>query len=222
MADSTRFIFCFLLGAFLSLPVHAQKNDWLIIPGQRLGPISQTTTRADLDQLFGKSNVRDQPVDSGEGPEPATRVFPAKPNEALTVYWAGKQIANILVCYPDTPSKCKWHTSDGITIGTESQRLQSLNGRPFQFVAWGSDAGGNITSWQTGKFASLFNEGATYKLWLTLDYPQLPDGPTPDQRKWVDKVNGRDNLRLSSQDAAVRHLKPTVTRLTLVFSRLQP
>ena len=35
----------------------AQKIDWLIVPGQRVGPITASTTRAELDAMFGKENV---------------------------------------------------------------------------------------------------------------------------------------------------------------------
>ena len=54
----------------------------------------------------------------------------------------------------------------------------------------------NWSSWRAGKLARRFGEGATSQLWLTLDYPQPPDGPTAEQSKWVEKVNGPDNVRL--------------------------
>jgi hypothetical protein len=76
----------------------------------------------------------------------------------------------------------------------------------------------NWSSWRAGKLARRFGEGATSQLWLTLDYPQPPDGPTAEQSKWVEKVNGPDNVRLSSRDEAVVHLQPTVSRLAMVFS----
>ena len=41
----------------------AQKNDWLIVPGQRVGPVTATTTRADLDAIFGKENVQERNLD---------------------------------------------------------------------------------------------------------------------------------------------------------------
>jgi hypothetical protein len=199
-------------------PVLPQQNDWIIVPGKRLGPIAPNSTRADLDRFFGKANVHDQPVDSGNGPEPATVIYSSTPELALSIFWAGSRISDVMICYPESTTHCKWHTENGITLGVTVDKLETLNGHPFQFVIWGSDAGGNITSWQAGKLAPLFGEGEKRKLWLTIDYPQPPNGPTPEQSKWVGKVNGRDDILLSSQDEAVRHLHPTVSRLVAVFS----
>ncbi len=50
------------------------QNDWTIVPGKRLGPIAASTSRMELKRLFGKSNVEDKPVDTGEGPEPASNL----------------------------------------------------------------------------------------------------------------------------------------------------
>jgi hypothetical protein len=54
----------------------AEQNDWTIVPGQRLGPITAKTTRQDLDRLFGRSNINDRDVDVEEGPEPVTVCLP--------------------------------------------------------------------------------------------------------------------------------------------------
>lgn len=164
-------------------PVPAHQNDWLIVPGKRLGPITPNSTRADLDRFFGKANVDDQPVDSGDGPEPATRVYSATAESALSIFWTGTKISDIMPCYPESTTHCKWHTEDGITLGSTLEKLESLNGRPFQLVMWGSDVGGNITSWRAGKLAPLFGEAAKSKLWLTIAYPQPLDGPTAEQSK---------------------------------------
>jgi len=207
--------------AFSSDPVPAaHHNDWLIVPGKRLGPITPDSTRADLDRFFGKENVRDQPVDSGQGDEPATQVYPTTPETTLSIFWKSTKIRDIVVCYPESTNHCKWHTKEGITLGSTFEKLEALNGRPFQLLQWGSDGGGSITSWRGGHLAPQFGGGANSKLWLTLDYPQSPDGPTPEQHKWVDKVSGA-GVFISSRNEAVRHLHPTVRRLVVVFSTIR-
>ena len=40
--------------ALLAAPMAAQKNDWLIVPGQRVGPITAAATRAELDALLAR------------------------------------------------------------------------------------------------------------------------------------------------------------------------
>ena len=88
----------------------AQQNDWVIVPGKRLGPITPDTSRTDLERLLGKGKVRDQPVETGEGPEPGTVVFPDEPDAALAILWeptlrgdsyydGRKRIREALICY---------------------------------------------------------------------------------------------------------------------------
>jgi hypothetical protein len=193
----------------------AQQNDWLIVSGQRLGPITRTTTRADLDRLFGKSNVTDKDVDTGNGPEPATVVDEATPADSPVIFWNGKQIHDVMICYPDVRAGCRWHTAEGITLGTSVEKLESVNGKPFQVDPWGDDLGGSVVSWQGGKLEN-------HKLGVILGYPESPDGPTAEQRKWVQQVSLPNVKVLSSDDEAVRQMHPTVERLYFQFAPTNP
>jgi hypothetical protein len=76
----------FALVVLCAVSALAQQNDWLIVPGKRLGPITSDVTRADLDRLFDKASVKDKPVDSGEGPELATVVFPKMPAAGIAIF----------------------------------------------------------------------------------------------------------------------------------------
>ncbi len=194
----------------------ADQNDWLIVPGKRLGPITPDTTRADLDRFFGKANVQDQPVDSGEGPEPATVVFPKMPKAALAIFWQDNRMDRVMICYQYEVGPCKWHTESGVSLGTDLQQLETLNGRAFQIEAWGYDLGGNISSWRGGKLAGVFGDGGNSGLHLTVGWQEPPNGPTPQQRKLENEVNRQKRNPLSS-DLAVRQLHPTVERMELVF-----
>jgi hypothetical protein len=196
----------------------AQQNDWLIVPGKRLGPITSDTNRADLDRLFGKVSVHDQPVDSGEGPEPATVVFPKMPTATLAIFWQDGRIDRVMVCYQRETGPCKWHTENGVSLGTSLQKLETLNGRAFQIQPWGSDVGGNISSWRGGKLARLFGEGESRQLLLTVYFQETPKGLTPEQGKLLDEIDRQKRSPLSN-DLAVRQLRPTVTRMELVFTR---
>src|SRR5271169_470264 len=86
------------LGTLLLQSAAAQKNDWLIVRGQRVGPITAATTRADLDTLFGKGNVRDGSLDSSEIPEAATVVFGNDPSAALAITWDRERPSTIHIC----------------------------------------------------------------------------------------------------------------------------
>jgi hypothetical protein len=207
---------------FLSLwafCVPAQQNDWLVVPGERLGPISSTVTRAGLERLLGKANIRDQKVDSGEGQEPATVVFPEKPGATLAIFWRDSgAIRDVIMCYQRDDHFCKWHTKEGVSLGTSLEQLEKLNGRPFEFTPWGSDVGGNIVSWQGGRLAGVLGEGVNNRLWLTLDFPVSSHGFTRKQRSLLDEIDALKRGPLSS-DLAVRQLQPVVSGMRLVVMR---
>src|SRR5450432_4105072 len=77
----------------------AQQNDWVLEPGIRLGPLTAETNRVAVVRLFGRSNVNDQDVDAGEGPEPATVVFARDSSAKLAILWHDNRIGRVLVCF---------------------------------------------------------------------------------------------------------------------------
>jgi len=91
-----RFIFPILW----AVSAEAQQNDWLIVPGERLGPIPTSITRAGLERLLGKANVHDQPVETGEGPWPGTVIFSQPPpGGALAIIWRdSRTIMSVMIC----------------------------------------------------------------------------------------------------------------------------
>lgn len=224
-----------LIFILAALSAFAQENDWLIVPGQRIGPITANTSRADLDRMFGKANLRDQSVDYGEGDiRPGTIVYPDKPTAMLTIFWPSERINNRMVqdrtrvgsvdiCSAslyEAPS-CKWHTEEGVSLGTTLQTLETLNGRAFQMTAWGSDVGGNIVSWRGGRLAGYRDEkgkGGPTGLWLHLDFPTAPKGSTREQRLLFDSIKQEKAMMMSS-DPSVRALRPIVTNMQLGFPR---
>ena len=188
--------------------------DWLIVPGNRIGPITATTSHTDLIRLFGKGNVEDKPMDTGDGPEPATVVFDGQVSKNLVILFKDDRITDVLVCYVGN-GPCKWHTASGVTVGTGIRRLEELNGAPFVAEPWGSDVGGNITSWQQGKLAGEFGDGGKFKILLALDFQSAPSGYSSEQRVAVDEFNKRKQAL--SSDPAMRRLRPTVSRITVFF-----
>jgi hypothetical protein len=205
-----------ILGLLFSCVAVAQQNDWVMEPGIRLGPLTAETSRAALVRLFGKTNVNDQDVDTGEGPEPATIVFARDSSAKLAILWHDNRIDRVLVCFDSEFGPCKWHTKDGVTLGTGLPKLEELNGRPFAIEAWGSDVGGNITSWRGGGLATEFGDGGRFHLLLSLAWHRPPSGPTPEQKRAEDEMDRLGGRRLSS-DSPVRKLHPEVAHMTLIF-----
>jgi hypothetical protein len=128
----------------------AQKNDWLIVPGHRVGPITAAATRTDLDSLFGKDNVQDRTLDGNAGPEAATVVYGDEASAALAVTWDKEHVSTIHICYGADTGPCKWRTASGIRIGLPLQELEKLNGKSFQLAGFSAEERGAVTSWRHG------------------------------------------------------------------------
>ena len=128
----------------------SQKVDWLIVPGQRVGPITPATTRADLDAMFGKENVQERNLEISEGPEAATVVFGQDTSAALAITWDREHVSTIHICFGTQTGPCRWRTASGIRIGLPIQELQKLNEKPFQVGGRGSDAPGAVVNWRKG------------------------------------------------------------------------
>jgi hypothetical protein len=129
-------------------------NDWLIVPGVRIGPISAKSTRANLVQMFGTNNVEDGNPEMDDDPtESRTFVSFPQPNQTVDIVWAagmkGTRIQTILLSQ-NPPFDSKWHTVDGITLGTTLQQLEKLNKRPFALAGFDWDESGVVTSWRGG------------------------------------------------------------------------
>jgi len=136
-----------LLSAFTC----AQKIDWLIVPGQRVGPITASTTRADLDSMFGKENVQERNLDISEGPEAATVVFANDASAALAITWDREHVSTIHICYGTQTGPCRWRTAGGVRIGLPIRELQKLNEKSFQLTGFGGEPQGTVISWRKGQ-----------------------------------------------------------------------
>ena len=199
----------------LSIPALAQTgNDWRIVPGERVGPITAATTRADLSRLFQGAPAKDDEIELAEGIlEPATQVAD------LAIVWSGKSAdahpSRIFICRGRRRSSCQWHTADGITLGVRLDRLEQLNGRPFSISGFGFDYGGNVLSWNGGKLARL---DCGPRLILTLDGDRGRDGRlaidlTPDERR---SITG--DKPVASDTPAMRKVNPSVTEMVFQFA----
>ena len=131
-------------------PGEASKtHDWLIVPGQRVGPIQADWHFKDFTAHFGKENVRKIQIHVGEGfYEKAIAVYPGTP-EALSVFLTedGDTIDYIVI----EGNQTKWKTADAVTLGDPIERIQAINGKPFLLTGFAWDYPGRVTSWEGGK-----------------------------------------------------------------------
>jgi hypothetical protein len=64
-----------LVGVLPPLEAQEQQNDWLLVPGERAGPVRTNISETDLERLFGPANVVRTTISLGEGnATPGTRL----------------------------------------------------------------------------------------------------------------------------------------------------
>ena len=194
----------------------AQKNDWLIVPGQRVGPITAATTRADLDTLFGKENVQERNLDISEGPEAATVVFADDSSAALAITWDRERPSTIHICFATPTGPCRWRTASGIRIGLPMPELQKLNEKAFQVAGYGFDGQGVVTSLRHGALEE--DPAACGHLIVRLTpAAQLADRPASKaEAALMKQVQGDKSY--SSNFLPLLELNPTVSALELQFT----
>lgn len=114
--------------------------DTTILPGDRVGPITTTTSYQDLVDQFGEEALTDAEVHVGEGFfEPGTQVDLGE-GRSLTILWSDEDRTQ--------PAEVRelgaaWKTPEGIGIGTSFAELQNILGT-FQLSGFGWDYGGTI------------------------------------------------------------------------------
>lgn len=116
-------------------------TDTLIIPGERVGPITRTTTKQDLVKLFGASRVVDKTIPGAEGigSFPATQLKLSQ-GRSLLVVWSDNTRTKPL----DVRNLgSAWKTREGIGVGTPLSELRKKLGN-FKLYGLGWDYGGTI------------------------------------------------------------------------------
>jgi hypothetical protein len=129
-------------------------EDRVIVPGVRVGPISRTTTLADLRRIYGSASVRAEDIEAGEGETaPGATIFPDDSLRRVQVAFRDSTgtVPRFITLRGDSSL---WHTDRGVTLGTGLERLGALNGRPFVLLGFGWDYGGTVVSWNGGGLTS--------------------------------------------------------------------
>jgi hypothetical protein len=205
-----------VLGALLVASAFAQKNDWLIVPGQRVGPITAATTHADLDALFGKDNVHDGSFAGGEIPEAATVVLADDPSESLAVTWDRERPSTIHICFGTQTGPCKWRTASGIRIGLPMVELNKLNEKSFQVAGYGAEREVVVTSWRHGQLEE--NPSACGHLMVRLTPAAVLEGSPLSKDEATVLKQLRSDKPYSSNFLPLLELDPIVSALEFQFS----
>lgn len=188
--------------------------DWLIVPGERVGPITQSTSDAILAVIFGSENVAPVDVNLGEGfSAPGTVVYPDDASRRLEIVWtdSSRTIPREIRLAGNSSI---WRTAEGISLGTTLKDIERLNGFPFNLVGFAFDYSGTITDCGRGRLTILGCADATgriqdRKIGLRLKPSVEKQAQTEYQQLLGDSV-------FSSGHPSMQILNPTVYQM-LVF-----
>jgi hypothetical protein len=202
------------LAVCLMLPVclAGQQNDWKIVPGVRIGPITRESTLDSLKKQFGAANVRQEMLADEMHEYEGTVIYPDSPARRLVITWddSNHHPSEIHVGHLEGISPGAWKTAEGIAIGTSLLQLEKVNGHAFHLAGFAWDYSGTVTSWDDGRLAPLKASGVE----LSLD-PQL--APAAVRTKFWEQVRG-DGF-FPSTHPAMQALNPLVSLIRFFFAK---
>ena len=133
----------------------SKERDWIIVPGEKVGGITQNCTKKDLIDIFGNKNVVESNIGLSEGESVVgVKVFKDTSNE-LEVLWKDtkfQKIDRIIIRSKST----QWKTIDGITIGTSLSDIAKMNEKEITILGFEWDYAGTLVSWNKGKFENKY------------------------------------------------------------------
>ncbi len=129
----------------------ATLNDWLIVPGVRIGPVTARSTEAELKAIVGADAVTRDSVFWFEGQyRPATVLFSRDSLRRLSIVWKDEEAWSNPERIDLDGGHSIWHTADGISLGTTLEELENLNGKAFRITSADHDYAGLAWSWEGG------------------------------------------------------------------------
>ncbi len=195
-------------------PPPADDRLWLTREGGE-GEITASTTEARLVQRFGAENVCRGDVYLAEGETAmGTILFADDSTRRVEIVWADDSTRARPQFAIVRGRTSRWTVAPGITLGTDSDELEKLNGRPFTLNGFDWDYGGAILSWQGGRLEGL--RAGAGRVFLTLSPPEQIRITDDEYRT----VTGEREIRSDSD--VVRRLGPRVEEILVSFEQPEP
>ncbi len=142
-------------------------NDWTIVPGTNVGPITKNTSEKKLVKIFGKENVVRKEIHSYEQSYLGTTVFNKTANELQIIWKTEKRESPKEIIFDS--QNTQWHTNKNITIGTSLEFLEKINSKEIEINGFGWDYGGYIKSWGSGLLSKDHKIGKSLMIELSPD-----------------------------------------------------
>ncbi len=180
--------------------VEKQIDDLLLVPGERVGMITATTTEADLEAMYGAENLKMERIAVAEDNEREGVILFPGTNKEVEIIWQTATSEGTPAFVRISKDSTVWKTEDGITIGSTLEELEKVNGTPFQFYGFEWDYSGLVTNWKDGKFDKHF---------VVALIPQDFNAINPDMM---------GEVQLSSNDDKIRAVQAKVGSMVITFN----
>jgi hypothetical protein len=188
-----------------------QAADWLIIPGQRAGPIDARASEARMVEMFGAHNVMRESFEVEPGVAlPATVLFASDALRRALVLWRDPEARTAPESVLIRGERSVWKTDKGITLGTPLATLRRINGRPLTLTGFGWDLAGTILDCNGGSITELGQQSCAGLVGRTLVLRLEPDPALRDSPASQQTIGDRE---FSSDSEAMRSLNPRVYEL---------
>ncbi|MEO1207989.1 MAG: hypothetical protein AAFX78_00465 [Cyanobacteria bacterium J06638_20] len=118
----------------------APQAEMMVVPGERVGPVTRDTSRAALAAMFGESALQDTEIPVGEGFTESGTTVNDGTDQAFSVIWVDDSQSR-----PATVKDfgAAWQTPEGIRVGMPYSELQPALGT-FTLYGFGWDYGGTV------------------------------------------------------------------------------
>lgn len=165
--------------------------DWEVVPGERVGPITASTTEAELRARFGADSVFfDEDLPGG-----AILIPQGDPGSALHLTWCDKE-KKAGVCEVSLQSgRFQWRTATGVKHGLTVEELVTLHGRPVRLEA------GGLVRQPPGRVVGL---GTTLFLTFKPDLQQPMLGEALLRRSLVGPAWDSSDVKMAAYTATLR------------------
>ena len=128
-------------------------QDRLVIPGQRVGPITVNTTEEQIMGIYGPANVSRGVIGLPDQTETCTIVMNGTPDE-LRITWKDETFTKIKAVYITRPEG-RWFTKQGLSVGLSLVDLTKVNKAPVSFYGFNWTYSGTVSSWRQGILAPM-------------------------------------------------------------------
>jgi hypothetical protein len=165
------------------------------------GPFAKDSGMLALAMVFDSRNMTftHETVPGGEAD--VTVLFPNDPRRRLEVWWSNPNRTGTYLI--DIAGKSTWTGPHDLRLGLTLEQLEKINRKPFKMKGFGQDDIASVSSWDGGALASL--EGGC-KAGVNLH---------SNASAAAAELPAKDEY--SSDDPAMRALKPTVTEILIGY-----